>query len=230
MRHVSDTKPGRGRKVLVAVALAGFALASVTAATRAAAAPERDAASALPFFVDGLWTDNGNEEYVMFAVNSTIFVDMRRPRRPNATGTVVGASTILVNFPDDNTYLGTFVSPTFIRWSNGTTWHKVYRGPQIFDVEGQWNEGVPFAANIGRGPENLISVDLNGAAPGGVRPGFIVNATTIRVEFPGGGVDIGTLQAPNILNWVHRGQWRRTGPIFIPPGPPQCLRTASLLC
>jgi hypothetical protein len=123
VRHVSATRPGRRRKVLVAVALAGFALASVAAATRAAAVPGPDAPSALPFGVDGLWTDNGTEAYVMTAVNTTIFVEMRHP------------------------------------------------GRQIFDVEGQWNEGVPFAANIGRGPDNLISVDVNGAAPGGSVPG-----------------------------------------------------------
>lgn len=151
MRHVSDARPGRARRLLVAFVLAGFALASVAAATRAVAAPGPDPASAPPFGVDGLWTGNGTEEHVVTAVNDTIFVDVRRPRRPDATGTVPDASRTLVSVPDDDTYLGTFVTPTFIRWSNGSASPSPRTSAAGRATASTWTSTEPRRAGCGRG-------------------------------------------------------------------------------
>jgi hypothetical protein len=105
------------------------------------AGPASAAPSALAFDVSGTWTDDGHARPVMTVAGSGVFVDMSFAHRPNATGSVLDATRILVTFPDDhNTYLGTFLSPTFLQWSNGSTWQKVYTGPQVFDVAGVWGE------------------------------------------------------------------------------------------
>ncbi|MCS6959818.1 MAG: hypothetical protein RMK91_07180 [Pseudanabaenaceae cyanobacterium SKYGB_i_bin29] len=51
-------------------------------------------------------------------------VDMSAYRRPTARGTLITSSQARVTFPDDATFVGTLVSPSCIRWSNGTVWTK----------------------------------------------------------------------------------------------------------
>lgn len=227
MREASTGRGLRGR-LLAAVALTGLALAAAAgAAGPAAAGPADGAASALPFDASGTWTDVGLRRWPMSVVGNTVFVDMSHDRRPNATGTVLDASRILVTFPDDDTHLGTFVTPTFIRWSNGSAWQKVFTGPQVFDIEGHWIDQNNGDVRIGMG-FGLFQLDLPGPGPHGVA--FATSATTIRAAFPGNLIVTGTLRAPDLIDWSSGVQWRFRGPYTPSPGPPSCLRPVSILC
>lgn len=231
MRVRTGTRRGLRGRLLTTLALAAFTITAATgAAGPASAAPEDGRApSALAYDVRGTWTDIGIAWPEIYVYGDTVFIDMYYARRPNATGRVLDSSTILVTFPDDNTYLGTFLSPTYLSWSNGTAWQKVFTGPQIFDLEGIWfdNRTNRHVANIGMG-HGLFQLDLASSVPHGAA--FATSATTIRATFPGHVLRLGTLQAPNILNWSNGDQWRRIAWVDVPPGNPQCLRPASLLC
>jgi hypothetical protein len=227
MREASTGRGLRGR-LLAPVALTGPALTAATgAAGPAAAGPADGAASALPFDAGGTWTDVGLRRWPMTVVGNTVFVDMSHDRRPDATGTVLDASRILVTFPDDDTHLGTFVTPTYIRWSNGSAWQKVFTGPQAFVVEGNWADQSDRHVRIGMF-FGIFQLDLPGPGPHGAA--FATSATTIRATFPGNVTVTGTLRAPNHIDWSNGVRWRFLGPYTESPGPPSCLRPVSILC
>ena len=217
-----DRITGRRRRgrLLTRALLAAFAVAAVTAvAGPASAVPQSKAAATLNVNINGRWTDVGVAKPFIEVNGSSVFIDMSFAGRPNATGSVVGPAKIQVNFPGDNTYVGT-VSENEIAWSNGSLWSKVFQGAQIFDVEGVWrNDATNSSVNIGQGG-GFVSLDFG---PGPDRPGFMTSAATIRVQFGNTDTRNATLVAPNLLRWPNGEQWRRTGSAPLPPGPPHCL-------
>jgi hypothetical protein len=188
------------------------ATATGASAAQTAASTPSGAATAAPllFDINGSWTDYGPTRPVISMANSTIFVDMSFAHRPNATGIVVDASTISVRFPDDATYIGRLQAPNVIRWSNGSTWEKVYAGPLVINLRGHWSDrvGSPFISEL----NGFISVDMSFAG----RPaatGFALDASTILVTFPDVHASfVGRLQAaplgqPSIINWSNGTWW-----------------------
>ncbi|WP_310482735.1 hypothetical protein [Chamaesiphon sp. VAR_48_metabat_403] len=51
-------------------------------------------------------------------------IDMNKYGRPPALGNKTGSSQASFNFPDDATHTATLLSPSCMKWSNGTTWTK----------------------------------------------------------------------------------------------------------
>lgn len=202
---------------------------ALTVLTQCETPPAGGATSALPFDAGGAWTDIGVSRHVVSVVGTSVFVDMSHARRPNATGTVLDASRIVVTFPDENTYLGTFVTPTSLHWSGGEVWQKVFTGPQIFDLEGVWavDPGNQPAGNIGM-YSGIFQLDLPGRGPHGAADA--TGATTIRATFPGDITVPGTLRAPNLIDWSSGTRWRSIFALPIPPGTPQRQRPAPILC
>jgi hypothetical protein len=223
MRH---QRTSRLRRFMTAVLLTGVGLGfAVAGASNASAATGGGATTnALAFDVNGLWTDNGSAKPVFTVVNNTVVIDMSFAHRPNATGSVISATSILVTFPDADTYIGTFQTPGFLRWSNGATWQKVYTGPTVIDLNTTWTDGQTrhHITQV----NGLLTVNMaESHRPNGV--GFAVNATTIQVTFPGDGTYSATLQAPDFVTWSNGSQWREW--VDTSPGNPQCL-VATILC
>lgn len=77
------------------------------------------------FDVNGIYTDLGSARLRITDVNNILTIDMSSQHRPDATGVVINADTILVTFPDDATYPAKLVAPGTIRWSNGSVWQKL---------------------------------------------------------------------------------------------------------
>jgi hypothetical protein len=74
------------------------------------------------FDLNGIWSDGGPWVAVIHEAHGSLIVDMSDFDRPTAQGKVLGSSTITMTFPDAQTYTGTLLSPTTIRWSNGSAW------------------------------------------------------------------------------------------------------------
>jgi hypothetical protein len=210
---VRGTSSGRRSlrvRVLRAVALTGAVPAMATRAARPASIPAARASSSPVLGISGTWTELGFERPTITAVNDTVLVDMSFARRPDATGTVLDATRILVTFPDAGTFLGVLRTPTFLCWSNGSSWQKVFTDPQIFDLAGSWvDQSGRFAATIGQG-NGRFSLDLGGPGLHGVA--FATSAATIRATFPGDVRRLGALEAPDRIEWSDGTTWRRTSP------------------
>jgi len=214
---------------MMAVGVTGLALvasvAGASAAAAAPAAPSGDAkAAALPFNINGPWTDNGSAKPNITAASNVLVIDMSYAHRPSATGAVIDASSILVTFPDAGTFIGTFAAPTVLRWSNGSVWQKVYTGPTVIDLNDNWTDGLT-AHHISQ-VNGFITVNMSADR----RPnatGFAVSPSRFLVHFPDDPDTVfATLQAPGIITWSNGSQWR---PIPPPPGNPDCLQ-ARVLC
>jgi hypothetical protein len=188
----------------------------VTGAAGRAAIPAARTASAPAPDISGTWTELGIERPAITVVNDSVFVDMSFAGRPDATGKVLDATRFLVTFPDAGTVLGVLRTPTFLCWSNGSSWQKVFTDPQIFDLAGRWvDRSNRYVATIGQS-HGCFTLGL--AAPGPPGVAFATSATTIRATFPGDDRRFGTLEAPNRLDWSDGGSWRRTLPA--PTSPP----------
>lgn len=74
--------------------------------------------------LNGQWMSGGVLGPVIAVHGNSIAIDMSALKRPAASGTVVNASDISVNFPDDKIYSGVLQTPGTIRWSNNSTWTK----------------------------------------------------------------------------------------------------------
>ncbi|MEN9249018.1 MAG: hypothetical protein Q6K95_02325 [Gloeomargarita sp. GXS_bins_116] len=72
----------------------------------------------------GKWKYEGVPGPIVEQTGRSLRVNMAAYRRPTATGRLISPSQAQVTFPDDATFTGTLVSPTCIRWSNGTVWTK----------------------------------------------------------------------------------------------------------
>jgi hypothetical protein len=80
--------------------------------------------------LNGNWTDGSTRSAHIYEGPActqqpqcvSIMIDMSVFGRPNANGSVVGPSTITVNFPDDKSYTAQLQPPNTIKWSNGSTW------------------------------------------------------------------------------------------------------------
>jgi hypothetical protein len=122
------TMPKRLGALGSALALAGVGLfAPATASAQSGGTPARSGTSALialPFDINGIYTDGGSARPVISDVNDVLTVDMSSQHRPTATGVVINGDTILVTFPDAGTYTAKLVAPGDIRWSNGSTWQR----------------------------------------------------------------------------------------------------------
>ncbi len=131
-------------RLLLALLLAGGGLATTaTGAYAAAPAPgPARATAALSFDINGPWTDDGRSKPVIASAGNVVVIDMSFAHRPTATGAVIDASSIVVTFPDAGTFIGTLGGPTSLRWSNGSTWHKVFTGPTVIDLNDNWSGGL----------------------------------------------------------------------------------------
>jgi hypothetical protein len=188
-----------------------FGVAPAVAATAAYAAPAAPAV-APAFNLNGAWTDNGTSRPVI-NVSSTgaILIDMSAMHRPNATGTVLSSTTaISVTFPDDATYTGSLVAPNLIRWSNGSTWEKVFTGATVFNLNGDfWSPGV--STDYANG---FVTVEMSALnRPDAV--GFAINSTTIEVTFPDDATYTATIDPTGTgsLHWSNGSTWTLI-PIF----------------
>lgn len=76
------------------------------------------------FDLNGSWSDGSPWIAVISEGPVALTADMSDFDRPTAQGTIIDSSTITVTFPDDRAYTGTLISPSTIRWSNGSTWTK----------------------------------------------------------------------------------------------------------
>jgi hypothetical protein len=182
------------------------------------------ASSTLQFDINGPWTDNGSAKPVITNVSSVLVIDMSYADRPNATGSVIDASSsILVTFPDDNTYIGTFVTPTLLAWSNGSTWRKVYRDPMLFVLRDDWTDGR--TNHLIRDANGFITVGMSSVRRPDA-PAFAVDPGTFVVSFPD---DPNTTSATlhpaltpagaDVITWSNGSQWQRAP---APPGNPGC--------
>lgn len=212
------------KRFMTAAAITGLALVSAlgVAGTASAAIPtpanDVGTTSALASNPNGPWTDNGPAKPIITIAANQVVIDMSYARRPNGVGTVLDGTSIVVTFPDADTYIGTFLSPTVLRWSNGAQWQKVYTGPTVIGLNTTWTDGStrhPIAQANGYLTVNMRALNRpNGA-------GYIVNASTIRVTYPGFGTYTGTLKTPGFINWSDGSRWHEF--IDQSPGNPQCL-------
>jgi hypothetical protein len=78
--------------------------------------------------LEGFWnsTGEGTPRAKISVSSSSITIDMSAFGRPTAHGSIVNASTITVNFPDDRSFTGKLDQPRKINWSNGTVWKMVF--------------------------------------------------------------------------------------------------------
>jgi hypothetical protein len=58
------------------------------------------------------------------ASNNRLKIDMSKYSRPTAYGDTISPSQATFEFTDDATHTATLVSPSCMKWSNGTTWTK----------------------------------------------------------------------------------------------------------
>jgi hypothetical protein len=75
----------------------------------------------------GTWRYEGNIGPKISQVGDQLRVNMSHYGRPMAQGTITtitSPSVASVVFPDDATHIATLVSPSCIKWSNGTIWTK----------------------------------------------------------------------------------------------------------
>jgi hypothetical protein len=213
------TRPGRFLAAAV-LASAGLVVAATGAAAAAAAPPSTPTTAALPFDISGSWTDNGTAKPKITSVGNAVVIDMSYAHRPSASGAVIDASSILVTFPDAGTYIGTFSSPTFLRWSNGSTWQKVYTGTMVFDLNANWTQG-PTDQHIAEAG-GYITITMT-ALHRPNAPGFAVGPARFVINFPDDpGTPFATLAPgdPDRVTWSNGSQWWREP---LPPGNPQCL-------
>lgn len=167
--------------------------------------PDRPAAASLLFDLDGTWTDYGATRPVISTANGAVVVDMSAANRPTATGTVIDASTISVTFPDDATYTGRLEGTNLIRWSNGSTWEKVYTGPMLINLYGDFTDGL-YRSGVWQ-VNGFIDVTMTDSH----RPdahGFAISASTILITFTDDATYAGRLQAPDTINWSNGTAWR----------------------
>jgi hypothetical protein len=221
-----STRRKRLGLLTIAGLLAGFGL--VFAASGAGAAPATASGGAttqaLQYSVNGTWTDDGRAKPKITVVSNTVLIDMSYAHRPNATGTVIDASSILVTFPDlPNTYIGTFYGPGYLAWSNGSAWQKPYTGATTIGLNENWTDGWAPPGRISE-TAGFLSVDLTQAR----RPrayGYVVDSSTIRVTFPDAATITGTLVAApdgGLIQWSNTTQWH----VWVDPGGPgnpECL-------
>jgi hypothetical protein len=181
-----------------------FGIAPAVAATAAYASPAAPAV-APAFSLSGPWTDNGMSKPVITASSTgSILVDMSALHRPNATGTVVSSRSISITFPDAGTIAGTLESPNIIRWSNGSTWEKVFTGATVFNLNGDiWSPGVSTDDSNG-----FLTVEMSNLnRPDAV--GFVINSTTISVTFPDDATYTATIDPSGTgsLDWSNGSTW-----------------------
>jgi hypothetical protein len=72
--------------------------------------------------LNGKWIDFSGKLALVSEGAHVINVDMSDHDRPAAKGTIIDASNISVNFPDDGTFTAVLQAPNTIAWSNGTHW------------------------------------------------------------------------------------------------------------
>jgi hypothetical protein len=150
--------------------------------------------------LEGRWRGEGDESSrraVISVSPQSITINMSAFGRPAAHGSILGNSTIRVNFPDDNTFTGKLERPITIRWSNGTVWKKVIDIASV--LGGYWTAVGPQRAVISVSSQ---SITINMSAFG--RPaahGSIINDSTFTVNFPDDRTYAGTLEGPETIRW-----------------------------
>jgi hypothetical protein len=154
--------------------------------------------------LNGLWTD-GVRNAAISSQFTSISVDMSAFNRPVANGSIVSGSTIKVTFPDDATYTGTLHAPNRIDWSNGSVWTKVIN--TVIDLNGSWSGGGPRIAIVSEGVGSL-KIDMSDFDRSQA-DGSIVNASTIKVNFPDDATYTGTVQTPNKITWSNTSSWTK---------------------
>jgi hypothetical protein len=220
------------RILAATVALTGLGLVATATGAAATSAPAAfasgaiGAAAPLSFDINGPWTDNGSAKPVITAAGDELVIDMSYAHRPTASGHVIDASSIFVTFPDAGPFIGIFLSPTAIRWSNGSVWQKVFTGPTVIDLNDNWTDGLTDQ-HISQ-VNGFFAINMSHThRPNAV--GFAVSPTRFQVSFPDDpNTPFATLQQgsdPMLdrITWSNGSHWRREEP---PPGNPQCL----LLC
>jgi hypothetical protein len=157
----------------------------------------------------GNWGYQGKRGPYVVQTGDRIQINMRRYNRPNATGRVVNASTIEVNFPDDSTFTGILDGQGHLNWSNGTVWDST--GTTNF--AGAWNYQGRLGPNVNsvaqRDGTNKLTIDMRRYH----RPKAKGTATgpIATVNFPDDGTFTGTLVTPSCIKWSNNTTWLKAG-------------------
>ncbi|MBG6134720.1 hypothetical protein [Longispora fulva] len=190
-------------RLATVVLLAGAGL--VAAVSGAGAAPPAATVAVAPVFdLNGPWTDNGSARPSIINNGVNLVVNMNYAGRPTAFGTVRDATTIVVRFPDAGTFTARLEGTGIIRWSNGSTWQKVFNGPLVHDINGPWTDGASDQSVSNQG--GYLRVVFRNGRPDGV--GFAVNPTTIVVTFPDNATYAGRVDPAGLIVWSNNTVWR----------------------
>jgi hypothetical protein len=155
--------------------------------------------------LNGSWTDGSPQNADISVVFKSLEIDMSAFDRPTAHGSIIDISTIMVTFPDDDTYTGHLQPPKTIVWSNGSAWTKIIN--TVMDLNGGWTDGSPQRAVISEG---VTSIKIDMSAFG--RPtahGSIVDDSTITVTFPDDQTYTGQVQPPKTIVWSNGSAWTK---------------------
>jgi hypothetical protein len=187
------------------VAMAGASLLAPVVV--AVATPAVASAATLAVNINGSWTDIGSARPRIAVSGSSIAIDMSYAGRPTATGTVTGASTFSVTFPGAGTFSATVVNPTFIRWSNGSTWQKVYTGPTVAQPYQTWQQGATtLNPDFPTTFTGYIDVSFTNGRPDGI--GFLLDSSRIQVTFPDDATYQGRLDpSSGAIVWSNNSVW-----------------------
>jgi hypothetical protein len=156
----------------------------------------------------GSWTDNGSAmpSIIQGGVGGdNLVVNMSYAHRPTAFGKVTGATTFFVTFPDAGTITGTAPRDGVIQWSNGSVWRKVFTGQLVSDISGTWVDPVSTQHITNAG--GYLRVIFDNGRPAGI--GFVGNASTIQVTFPGDATYLATVDPDGFLRWSNNTTWTR---------------------
>jgi hypothetical protein len=155
----------------------------------------------------GNWGYEGKRGPYIVQTGNRIQVNMRRYNRPNATGRVINASTIEVNFPDDATFTGELDGQGNLNWSNGTVWNST--GGTNF--AGAWKYQGRLGPNVNSVAKSdgthKLKIDMRRYS----RPNATGTATgpIATVNFPDDGTFTGTLVTPSCIKWSNNTMWNK---------------------
>jgi hypothetical protein len=194
----------------LSILLGSLTLAIGTLPNLATAAPTnrqiaRQAENTCSF--SGNWGYEGKRGPYVVQTGDRIQVNMRRYNRPNATGRVIDASTIEVNFPDDATFTGKLDGQGNLNWSNGTVWNST--GGTNF--EGAWKYQGRLGPNVKSVAKSdgthKLKIDMRRYS----RPNATGTATgpIATVNFPDDGTFTGTLVTPSCIKWSNNTMWNK---------------------
>ena len=151
----------------------------------------------MSFDINGPWTDDGRSKPVIASAGNVVVIDMSFAHRPTATGAVIDASSIVVTFPMRAPSSARSAAATPLRWSNGSTWHKVFTGPTVIDLNDNWSGGLHISQVNGFVKITMATLHRPDAM------GYFVSPSLFMINFPDDrNTPFATVQAePDLITW-----------------------------